>query len=183
MTLEEKALEYSLKINGFTKEDCYDENGELKQFIKSDIGIYLAGAKELEMTVGTLRTFSNEQATCIERLQKENAELELKYLQATDEGTSFAHLKSLEAQLAQAIEIIKELLDTQSQLDPYRDIFKNRILKAEQFLQDIKEPIKQQAEKSKEVKCWKCGKVLTKENVSNKMYTCYPPKYSCKDCD
>ena len=27
---------------------------------------------ELEMTVGTLRTFSNEQATCIERFEKEN---------------------------------------------------------------------------------------------------------------
>jgi predicted RNase H-like nuclease (RuvC/YqgF family) len=43
---------------------------------------YLAGAEprekriaELEMTVGTLRTFSNEQATNIENLQKENAEL------------------------------------------------------------------------------------------------------------
>lgn len=32
---------------------------------------------ELEMTVGTLRTFSNEQATCIERLTKENSELKV----------------------------------------------------------------------------------------------------------
>lgn len=30
---------------------------------------------ELEMTVGTLRNFSNEQATCIERLEKENTRL------------------------------------------------------------------------------------------------------------
>ena len=42
-------------------------------------------------------------------------------------------------QLATAKEIIKELLDTQSQLDPYRDIFKDRILKAEQFLEEVKE--------------------------------------------
>ena len=32
----------------------------------------------------------------IKELEKENAELRAKYLQATDEGTSFAHLKSLE---------------------------------------------------------------------------------------
>ena len=36
----------------------------------------------------------------------------------------------------EAKEIIKELLDTQSRLDPYRDIFKDRILKAEQFLKE-----------------------------------------------
>lgn len=95
----------------------------------------------------------------IEELEQENAELRAKYLQATDEGTSFAHLKSLEREnaelkddnkvmadnyskmeqkfynnLSKATEIIKELLDTQSCLDPYRDIFKDRILKAEQFL-------------------------------------------------
>lgn len=41
------------------------------------------------------------------------------------------------SKLTQAKEIIKELLDTQSRLDPYRNIFKGRILKAEQFLQGI----------------------------------------------
>ena len=33
---------------------------------------------------------------CIEELEKENEELRTKYLQATNEGTSWAHLKSLE---------------------------------------------------------------------------------------
>ena len=37
----------------------------------------------------------------IERLKKENAELRIKYLQATDEGTSWAHLKSLEQENAE----------------------------------------------------------------------------------
>lgn len=44
-----------------------------------EVPAYIAGAEsrekrieELEMTVGTLRTFSNEQAICIERLEKEN---------------------------------------------------------------------------------------------------------------
>lgn len=40
-------------------------------------------------------------------------------------------------QLIEAKEIIKELLDTQSQLDPYRNIFKDRILKAEKFLSEV----------------------------------------------
>lgn len=38
-------------------------------------------------------------------------------------------------------------------------------------------------EESKEVRCWKYGKVLTEENISKKRYTSFPPKYSCKDCD
>lgn len=75
MTLEEKALEYSLKINGFTKEDCYDENGELRQFIKSDIDIFLAGAKELEAENNKLLDVINNQDVKIADLEKENAEL------------------------------------------------------------------------------------------------------------
>lgn len=46
----------------------------------------------------------------VEELKKENADLRAKYLQATDEGTSFAHLKSLERknkQLEQQIEKLK----------------------------------------------------------------------------
>ena len=47
------------------------------------------------------------------------------------------------------------------------------------YLDKAEESVKE----SKEVKCWKCGKVLTKENISNKMYTSFPPQYSCKDCN
>ena len=43
-------------------------------------------------------------------------------------------ISELKERLEQAKEIIKELLDTQSRLDPYRSIFRDRILKAEQFL-------------------------------------------------
>lgn len=39
--------------------------------------------------------------------------------------------------LNKAKEIIEELLDTQSCLDPYKDIFKDRVLKAEQFLKEV----------------------------------------------
>ena len=64
MTLEEKALEYSLKINGFTKEDCYNEKGELFQFIKSDIDIYLAGARELEQENNRLKEQIDKTKCC-----------------------------------------------------------------------------------------------------------------------
>jgi len=47
------------------------------------------------------------------------------------------------------------------------------------YLDKVEELVKE----SKEVRCWKCGKVLTEENISKKMYTSFPPKYSCKDCD
>lgn len=39
--------------------------------------------------------------------------------------------------LTKAKKIIQELLDTQNRLDPYRDIFKDRIVKAEQFLNEV----------------------------------------------
>lgn len=50
------------------------------------------------------------------------------------EQLDFEEYGTLADQLTKAKEIIKELLDTQNRLDPYRDIFKDRILKAEQFL-------------------------------------------------
>lgn len=48
---------------------------------------------------------------CIEELEKENEELRTKYLQATNEGTSWAHLKSMEKeneQLKQKIAKMKQ---------------------------------------------------------------------------
>ena len=76
---------------------------------------------------------------------KENAELKEEIKNNEDLATvaymqgAESQKKKAEKQLIEAKEIIKELLDTQSQLDPYRDIFKARILKAEQFLQEVEE--------------------------------------------
>jgi hypothetical protein len=67
---------------------------------------------DLDMTVGTLRTFSNEQATNIENLQKENAELKLK-LKALEGQTPWKDIKDkseVVGQLTTAKEIIKILL-------------------------------------------------------------------------
>lgn len=53
----------------------------------------------------------------IAELKRENAELRAKYLQATDEGTSWAHLKSLEwknKQLEQQIEKMKNYLNCEN---------------------------------------------------------------------
>lgn len=63
----------------------------------------------------------------IEELEKEMEELR--------SGCGMCYSKDKDM-LVKAKEIIKELLDTQYQLDPYLDIFKDRILKAEQFLKE-----------------------------------------------
>lgn len=72
----------------------------------------------------------------VERLKKENAELR-KQISAMSKALVL-NVSEADEKLNRAKEIIKELLDTQSQLDPYRDIFKARILKAEEFLKKVK---------------------------------------------
>jgi hypothetical protein len=74
-------------------------------------------------------------------LEKENAELkesvdfwEERYWILNDVYKEV--VKENNDKLTKAKEIIKELLDTQTRLDPYRDIFKARILKAEKFLNE-----------------------------------------------
>lgn len=42
-----------------------------------------------------------------------------------------------ERKIAEAKKIIKDLLDTQYRLDPYRDMFKDRIAAAEQFISEV----------------------------------------------
>jgi len=56
---------------------CHNELSTYPQH--DEIMEYFKQIENLEMTVGTLRTFSNEQATCIEQLEKENAELKTDY--------------------------------------------------------------------------------------------------------
>ena len=72
----------------------------------------------------------------IAKLEKENAELKLK-LEALEGQTPWKDIKGKSeaiGKLTKAKEIIKDLLDTQYRLDPYRDIFKDRIAEAEAFL-------------------------------------------------
>lgn len=47
------------------------------------------------------------------------------------------YVKFTSDQLDKATKIIKDLLDTQYRLDPYRDIFKDRIAAAEQFISEV----------------------------------------------
>lgn len=34
-----------------------------------------------------------------------------------------------------------------------------------------------------EERCWKCGKLITPENVSSVCYPSFPPKHTCKECE
>jgi len=54
-----------------------------------------------------------------------------------DEITAWTELPEPE-QLTKAKEIIKDLLDTQYRLDPYLDVFKARIKRAEDFISGVR---------------------------------------------
>ena len=104
MTLEEKALEHSLKINGFTKEDCYNEKGELFQFIKSDMDIYLAGAKELEQENNKLLDVINNQDVKIADLENTCKDKDRQL------DNWYKEWQKQDKQIEQAKEIIKNII-------------------------------------------------------------------------
>ena len=68
-----------------------------KELQAEAIGYYRKQIAELESTVGTLRTFSNEQASCVERLEKENKMLGERCLELQkDKGELIDRVKELE---------------------------------------------------------------------------------------
>ena len=152
MTLEEKALEYSLKINGFTKEDCYDEKGELRQFIKSDMDIYLAGARELEKENAELKEKLKEKLKTIadkdlsfvakfDALEKENAKLQeiskrFEPQAFTDVMNEVEENYKNKEQLKQAKEIIKKCVHILKHSGTALE-WNDAIGQAEQFLKEI----------------------------------------------
>ena len=71
----------------------------------------------------------------IRKLEKENAELKVEnaFCEKSCEGAD-----QMRKDLKMAKEIIQKLLDTQYRLDPYRDIFKDRIAEAKQFISEVK---------------------------------------------
>ena len=83
---------------------------------------YFAGAEPREKIITKLEEQNKNQeeslritlleeerkAKRIIELEKENAEIKAKYLQATDEGTSWAHLKKLESENAKLKSLLKE---------------------------------------------------------------------------
>ena len=105
---------------------------------------------ELEMTVGTLRTFSNEQATTIENLQKENAELKEynKYLKRKRQGgiqkqyNKVAIIKQQNDQLSKAKEVLHLFLELRTKPCASGNSinmlqFENTCKKAEQFISEV----------------------------------------------
>ena len=92
--------------------------------------------EELEMTVGTLRTFSNEQAACIERLQNENAELKTwKEDTIKARGNDYMAWSRQNNQLAQAKEIIRWFV-VYEKGEGIITNFNNFLEQAEQFLKE-----------------------------------------------
>ena len=117
--VSDKVIKKVIEIIGQEKwQDIHDEKSDICT-TTGELIINLKGIPELE----------KENA----ELKKENEELPTIVFQ---QGAEW-YKKKADIKLIKAKEIIKELLDTQSRLDPYRDIFKDRILKAEQFLKEI----------------------------------------------
>lgn len=114
---------------------------------------YISGAEsrekriaELEMTVGTLRTFSNEQATCIERLERENTELKdyNKYLRRKRQGgiqkqyNKVAIIKQQKEQLTKAKELLNEFMRITEMVEGFEPDYSELIARAEAFLEEVK---------------------------------------------
>ena len=96
------------------------ENAELKKkisFLEDNLRVARKDREVLQLDI----------ARGLKEFVKDSPATALRYL---------ANEKYVE-QLIKAKEIIRELLDTQSRLDPYRDLFKARVLKAEQFLNEV----------------------------------------------
>lgn len=88
--------------------------------------------EELEMTVGTLRTFSNEQTASIERLTKENEKLDLQIDTMLEDCKRCAYRKTSE-QLEQAKELLELFVQWNYGCCKEPD-YKNLVKQAEQFL-------------------------------------------------
>lgn len=103
------------------------EKAGFKVNIKNETYIdgYLDSAEPRELKIAELE---RENTELREKLKPENC---LKLL------AKKGYVKFTSDQLDKAKKIIKDLLDTQYRLDPYRDIFKDRIAAAEQFISEV----------------------------------------------
>ena len=83
--------------------------------------------------------FAEPRELKIAELERENTELreKLKPENCLKLLAKEGYVKFTSDQLDKAKKIIKDLLDTQYRLDPYRDIFKDRIAEAEQFISEV----------------------------------------------
>ena len=106
-----------------------------KELQAEAIGYYRKRIAELEMTVGTLRNFSNEQATCIERLKKENAELK------DDNKVMADNYSKMEQKfydnLTKAKELMKEFVQHYKAKTIYIENMQDLLEQAGQFLSEV----------------------------------------------
>jgi hypothetical protein len=116
--LEGKDLEIKLlgeRCNQLLKDkgDLKDNYDQFKAIAEPEIERLKKENEELRNNGFTVSAMTEQQLKIAiekgEQLEKENAELREKYLQATDEGTSFAHLKSLERENTKLKEQIEKM--------------------------------------------------------------------------
>lgn len=143
---------------------------------------YIAGAEPREKIIAKLEEQNKNQeeslritlleeerkANRIKDLEKENAEIKAKYLQATDEGTSWAHLKNLEDENKRLLQSCEGATMMYKDLCKAREIIRSLLTYCRNYPQQALEKI-QQAEQFLREEIKENTKAPTPEEIKNRL--------------
>lgn len=144
---------------------------------------YIAGAEPREKIIAKLEEQNKNQeeslritlleeerkANRIKDLEKENAEIKAKYLQATDEGTSWAHLKNLEDENKRLLQSCEGATMMYKDLCKAREIIRNLLTYCRNYPQQALEKIQQAEQFLREEEIKENTKAPTPEEIKNRL--------------
>lgn len=144
---------------------------------------YIAGAEPREKIITKLEEQNKNQeeslritlleeerkANRIKDLEKENAEIKAKYLQATDEGTSWAHLKNLEDENKRLLQSCEGATMMYKDLCKAREIIRSLLTYCRNYPQQALEKIQQAEQFLREEEIKENTKAPTPEEIKNRL--------------
>lgn len=144
---------------------------------------YIAGAEPREKIIAKLEKLNKNQeeslritlleeerkANRIKELEVENAELRTKYLQATDEGTSWAHLKNLEDENKRLLQSCEGAAMMYKDLCKAREIIRSLLTYCRNYPQQALEKIQQAEQFLREEEIKENTKAPTPEEIKNRL--------------
>ena len=144
---------------------------------------YIAGAEPREKIIAKLEKLNKNQeeslritlleeerkAKRIKDLEKENAEIKAKYLQATDEGTSWAHLKNLEDENKRLLQSCEGATMMYKDLCKAREIIRSLLTYCRNYPQQALEKIQQAEQFLREEEIKENTKAPTPEEIKNRL--------------
>lgn len=144
---------------------------------------YVAGAEPREKIIAKLEKLNKNQeeslritlleeerkANRIKDLEKENAEIKAKYLQATDEGTSWAHLKNLEDENKRLLQSCEGATMMYKDLCKAREIIRSLLTYCRNYPQQALEKIQQAEQFLREEEIKENTKAPTPEEIKNRL--------------